>query len=410
MSLDSGFWDSMNGDRVYSASDFNNWSSETMTDGVIRGFEVTNNAYKMQLEVSPGIGVIDGHWFKSDKTVQLGLSPRTDKRFVDLIAEMKTDERLVKFITTEWTGSTPGWAVNGTGFRRRLMARFEIPTNATNSRQFKRIDVETDDRFIGYASSRLNLDVEGDKNVNSLALLAFRGANLGSSLTEAQLRSINNGSFKNLYLGDYWIINGIRWRIIDFNYFHGYQNHVVVAPDRGLTMAAFQPGTRHRMQHYFGSTIRKVYSADKNISDPIKNFINREVGGYKGEILQYYDYLVNGINTATGEPNQQRLVKVGVELMTVSQYLGLTSPLTHSSHGSHLTLYYEKWPRQFKMFNLYADTFDFNHTAGFALRNEGPAANHLQYVGGAQSLGLMYLGNRSSTGYRPYIAITSSRR
>ena len=48
-----------------------------------------------------------------------------------------------------------------------------------------------------------------------------RGANLGSSLTDAQSAAIRDGSFNGLYLLDYWTINGVNWRIVAFDYYYG---------------------------------------------------------------------------------------------------------------------------------------------------------------------------------------------
>lgn len=68
----------------------------------------------------------------------------------------------------------------------------------------------------------------------------YRGKNLGSSLTTTQKNNIKDGSFKDLFIGDYWIINNIRWRIVDFNYWYKTgspavaTNHIVVMPDTNL--------------------------------------------------------------------------------------------------------------------------------------------------------------------------------
>lgn len=49
----------------------------------------------------------------------------------------------------------------------------------------------------------------------------FRGKNLGNSLTETQKASIQNGTFDDLFVGDYWVINGVYWRIVDMDYWLG---------------------------------------------------------------------------------------------------------------------------------------------------------------------------------------------
>lgn len=73
----------------------------------------------------------------------------------------------------------------------------------------------------------------------------FRGKNLGSSFTEEQLAHIHDGSFKDLYVGDYWEVPGkdYEWQIADINYWTGstegsngpiLQNHIVVIPTKPI--------------------------------------------------------------------------------------------------------------------------------------------------------------------------------
>ena len=66
----------------------------------------------------------------------------------------------------------------------------------------------------------------------------WRGKNLGSSFTSEQSNNIKDGSFHDLWLGDYWEIGHNKYRIVDFDYY--YHNgtspsvsvhHVVVMPD-----------------------------------------------------------------------------------------------------------------------------------------------------------------------------------
>jgi hypothetical protein len=68
----------------------------------------------------------------------------------------------------------------------------------------------------------------------------FRGKNLGSAVTAAQRAAIVDGTFKDLFVGDYWVINGVTWRIVDINYWLNCgdtaftANHLVIMPDNSL--------------------------------------------------------------------------------------------------------------------------------------------------------------------------------
>lgn len=71
----------------------------------------------------------------------------------------------------------------------------------------------------------------------------FRGKCLGESITEEQMIAIRKGSFRNLYVVDYWEINGTKYRIADINYWRnvGYPEsekvqkpHILIVPDTVL--------------------------------------------------------------------------------------------------------------------------------------------------------------------------------
>ena len=67
----------------------------------------------------------------------------------------------------------------------------------------------------------------------------YRGKNLGTSYTAAQKAQVQAGTFDDLFVGDYWPINNIHWRIAHFDYYlHTYDDvvahHLVIVPDEAL--------------------------------------------------------------------------------------------------------------------------------------------------------------------------------
>lgn len=76
---------------------------------------------------------------------------------------------------------------------------------------------------------------------------AYRGKNLGTSVTAAQYAAIDAGTFDDLYIGDYWVIGDVNWRIAAFDYYwhtgdtpeatNAVPHHVVVVPDGYLYKA-----------------------------------------------------------------------------------------------------------------------------------------------------------------------------
>lgn len=68
----------------------------------------------------------------------------------------------------------------------------------------------------------------------------WRGNSLGNIRTPGQTLAIESGRFEDMYLGDYWEINGVIWRIMGFDVFWDCgdnplsSHHVVVVPDTNL--------------------------------------------------------------------------------------------------------------------------------------------------------------------------------
>lgn len=69
----------------------------------------------------------------------------------------------------------------------------------------------------------------------------YRGISLGSSVTADQWAAISAGTFDNMFIGDYWTINNIVWRIAGFDYWYNTgdtactTHHVIIVPDSNLT-------------------------------------------------------------------------------------------------------------------------------------------------------------------------------
>ena len=82
----------------------------------------------------------------------------------------------------------------------------------------------------GSATSAANSAQAAQASATELAALLFnnagahnaiyRGKNLGTSVTAAQWAAIANGSFTDLYIGDYWVIGDFNWRIAAFDYYY----------------------------------------------------------------------------------------------------------------------------------------------------------------------------------------------
>lgn len=68
----------------------------------------------------------------------------------------------------------------------------------------------------------------------------YRGKNLGTSITAAQKTAISSGTFDDLFIGDYWTLNGHIYEIADINYWYNCgdiaftTNHLVMIPRNSM--------------------------------------------------------------------------------------------------------------------------------------------------------------------------------
>lgn len=73
----------------------------------------------------------------------------------------------------------------------------------------------------------------------------YRGKHLGAAVTAAQWAAIAAGTFDDLYIGDYWTIGGVNYRIAAFDYYYNTgdtactTHHVVIVPDTALYTTAY---------------------------------------------------------------------------------------------------------------------------------------------------------------------------
>ena len=63
---------------------------------------------------------------------------------------------------------------------------------------------------------------------------------LGTSITDAQNTAIKNRTYDDLFIGDYWTINGVNWRIVAIDYYYNIgdtnfdKGNIIVMPDTFL--------------------------------------------------------------------------------------------------------------------------------------------------------------------------------
>ena len=145
----------------------------------------------------------------------------------------------------------------------------------------------------------------------------YRGKNLGTSVTAAQWAAIADGSFTDLYIGDYWVIGGVNWRIAAFDYYYKTgdtsctTHHVVIIPDTNLYTHAMND-TNITNGGYIGS---KMYT--EGLAQA-KTTINNAFGS--SHILSHRQLLASAVTN--GKPSDGSWYDSTVELMTEQNVYG----------------------------------------------------------------------------------------
>lgn len=137
----------------------------------------------------------------------------------------------------------------------------------------------------------------------------YRGKNLGTSVTAAQYAAISAGTFEDLYIGDYWVINGVNWRIAAFDYYLNCgdtsctKHHVVIVPDTCLYNHVMND-TNITTGGYVGS---KMYTEGL---EQAKTTIK---AAFSGHVLSHRVYLTNAVTD--GHPSAGAWCDSEVDLM-----------------------------------------------------------------------------------------------
>lgn len=222
-----------------------------------------------------------------------------------------------------------------------------------------------------------------------LRRVLFRGKNLGTALTAVQKAAIKDGSFKGMFLGDYWSIGGRIWRIVDMDYWYNCgdtaftSHHLVIMPDEALYNAQMNT-TNVTTGGYVGSAMYKSNLANA------KTIVN---AAFQGSVLTHREYLCNAV--ANGRPSGGAWFDSSIELPNEPMMYGhphfsptsdgSTVPSIYTISKTQLALFmvcprfivnrsYNQWLRDvvssvaFARVNGYGGTHDYDASASCGVR------------------------------------------
>lgn len=152
----------------------------------------------------------------------------------------------------------------------------------------------------------------------------YRGKSLGDSVTAEQYEAISSGKFTDLYIGDYWTISGVVYRIAAFDYWlhkgdtECTTHHVLLVPDTCLYNAQMN-SSNVTTGGYNGSAMH-----GSNLASA-KTTINAAFGS--SHILTHKELLTSAVSG--NAPSGWAWYDCTVELLSESMVYG------HNGWGSH---------------------------------------------------------------------------
>ena len=224
----------------------------------------------------------------------------------------------------------------------------------------------------------------------------YRGKNLGTAITEAQQAAIHNATFDDLFIGDYWTINGHKYVIADMNYWKGRydkltadesENPILSVDKNHLVMIAMSPETAKMNDT---NTTEGAYLGSKMYTEnlpPIRETIAEDFGDL---VVYHREIFSNAVDPETHVPSNHIWVDSYADLLNEAMVYGgfVHSPtVTNGYNHDHITIDREQLalfrlnPNAFGRISVWlrdvipSSSFAFVNAYGYASYNPANATN-----------------------------------
>mgnify|MGYP006988870876 CR=1 FL=1 len=230
----------------------------------------------------------------------------------------------------------------------------------------------------------------------------YRGKYLGDSVTTEQWDEINAGTFNDLYIGDYWTINSVNWRIAAFDYWlnsgdtNCTKHHVVIVPDTNLATCQMN-STNITTGAYVGSDFYTGNNSNTGFATA-KSAVNSAFGST--HVLKHRILLKNAVSN--GYASGYFWTDSTVDLMSEKMVYG-TQIYSVMPNGSTIPAQYTVDKTQLPLFAL--EPSRISNRSAWWLRSV-VSASSFACVGSSGNAGLY--GASTSGGVRPAFGIVKS--
>ena len=141
---------------------------------------------------------------------------------------------------------------------------------------------------------------------------------LGTTITDAQNTAIQNRTYDDLFIGDYWTINGVNWRIVAIDYYYNVgdtnfdKGNIIVMPDTVLYNA--QMNTTNTTAGAYGGSLMRTQN--------LNNARTLAQNAFGSHLANHRIVLANSVDTS-GPNNWALYDSDGVELPNEVQIYGI---------------------------------------------------------------------------------------
>jgi len=172
----------------------------------------------------------------------------------------------------------------------------------------------------------------------------YRGKYLGTSVTAEQYAVISAGTFEDLYIGDYWTIGDVNYRIAAFDYYWNCgdtatlpPHHAVIVPEKKLYDAAMNTTNTTTG----GYVMSQMHAA--NLAQAITTI----KAAFSGHVLKHRIFLTNAVSNgyASGGAWYDSEIDLMTEQMVYGSGIfspvstGSATPANHSVEKNQLPLF-----------------------------------------------------------------------
>lgn len=200
MALESGFFNSVNGDRLYNAEHISRYFENIMSSGIFKRitdcFKVSA-AEGMSLTVAPGAGLIDCHWFRANaaETVTIPTANAVLPRFDAVVARLDMSDSVRAITLTVVSGTPADSPVEPEPVREGnvydlTLALVYVPAGASEIVTANLTDVRDNEWYCGYVHSLVDTPIlktyhsryTATTSNTTVAPISIMGFNAGSDL------------------------------------------------------------------------------------------------------------------------------------------------------------------------------------------------------------------------------------